>query len=47
MVSDDIVMNIHEQYLIETNEQVLLTHKKKTGESVYIGVIQKIWTKCS
>lgn len=41
MVSDNIVMKIHEQYLTETNEQVLLRHKEKTGEPVYIGVIQK------
>lgn len=41
MVSDNIVMKIHEQYLTETNEQVLLRHKKRTGEPVYIGVIQK------
>lgn len=34
-------MRIDEQYLIETNEQILLRHKKRTGESVYIGVIQK------
>lgn len=34
-------MKIHEQYLTETNEQVLLRHKKRTGEPVYIGVIQK------
>ncbi|WP_268542769.1 Fic family protein [Candidatus Nitrosotenuis cloacae] len=41
MVSDNIVMKIHEQYLIETNRQILLRHKEKTGEPVYIGVIQK------
>lgn len=41
MVSDNIVMKIHERYLIETNEQILLRHKKKTGEPVHIGVIQK------
>ncbi len=41
MVSDNIVMKIHEQYLTDTNEQVLLRHKKRTGEPVYIGVIQK------
>ncbi len=34
-------MKIHEQYLIETNRQILLRHKEKTGEPVYIGVIQK------
>lgn len=41
MVSDNIVMKIHEQYLTETNEQILLRHKEKTGEPVYIEVIQK------
>ena len=41
MVLGNIVMKIHEQYLIEINEQVLLRHKKKTNEPVYIGVIQK------
>jgi len=41
VVSDNIVMKIHEQYLTETNEQVLLRHKKRTGEPVCIGVIQK------
>ncbi|MEM3064739.1 MAG: Fic family protein [Candidatus Nitrosotenuis sp.] len=41
MVSDNIVMKIHKQYLTETNEQILLRHKKRTGEPVYIGVIQK------
>jgi prophage maintenance system killer protein len=34
-------MKINEQYLIETNEQLLQRHKKRTGESVYIEVIQK------
>lgn len=41
MVLDNIVMKIHEQYLTETNEQILLRHKKRTSEPVYIGVIQK------
>ena len=41
MVSDNIVMKIHEQYLTETNEQVLLRQKERTGERVYIEVIQK------
>ncbi|MGI9565854.1 MAG: hypothetical protein ACR2LL_02420 [Nitrosopumilus sp.] len=31
----DIVMNLDEQYLIETNEQVLKNHKKLTGQQVY------------
>lgn len=34
-------MKIDEQYLTETNEQVLQIRKKKTGEPVYIGVIRK------
>src|SRR5579864_6729702 len=34
-------MKINEQYLTETNEQILLRHKKRTSEPVYIGVIQK------
>jgi len=41
VVSDNIVMKIHEQYLTETNEQVLLRQKERTGERVYIEVIQK------
>ncbi|MGI0102121.1 MAG: Fic family protein [Nitrosotalea sp.] len=41
MVLDNIVMKIHERYLTETNEQILLRHKKRTGEPVHIGVIQK------
>ena len=41
MVSDNIVMKIHKRYLTETNEQILLSRKKKTGEPVHIGVIQK------
>jgi len=36
-----MVMKIHERYLTETNEQILLRHKKRTGEPVHIGVIQK------
>lgn len=40
MVSKDVIMKIDEQYLTETNAQILLGHKKKTGEQVYIGVIQ-------
>ena len=41
MASDNIIMKIDEQYLTETNQQILSRHKKRTGESVYIGVIQK------
>jgi prophage maintenance system killer protein len=41
VVSNNVVMKIHQQYLAETNEQILLRHKKRTGEPVYIGVIQK------
>lgn len=36
-----MVMKIHERYLTETNEQILLRHKKRTGEPVHIGVIKK------
>ena len=32
-------MNLDEQYLIETNEQVLKNHKKLTGQQVWIEVI--------
>ena len=41
MVSDNIVMKIPEQYLTETNKQILQRQKKRTGEQVHIGVIQK------
>lgn len=37
--NNDIVMNLDEQYLIETNEQVLKNHKKLTGQQVWIEVI--------
>ena len=33
-----IILNIDEQYLIETNKQVLENHKKLTGEPVWIEV---------
>ena len=39
--NNDIVMNLDEQYLIETNEQVLNTRKKKTGEQVWIEAVPK------
>lgn len=39
--NNEIVLNIGEQYLTETNEQVLQSEKKKSGNPVYIGVIQK------
>ena len=32
-------MNLDEQYLIETNEQVLKNHKKLTGQQVWIEVV--------
>ena len=35
----DIVMNLDEQYLIETNEQVLKNHKKLTGQKVWVEVV--------
>lgn len=34
-------MKINEQYLTETNEQLLKRHEKRTGETVYVGIIQK------
>ena len=34
-------MKIHEQYLTETNGQILQRQKKRTGEQVHIWVIQK------
>ena len=37
--NNDILMNLDEQYLIETNEQVLKNHKKLTGQQVWIEVI--------
>ncbi len=40
MVSDDeIVMEINENFLIETNEKVLLREKKRTGKKVYIETV--------
>lgn len=34
-------MNLDEQYLIETNEQVLKNHEKLTGQQVWIEVVPK------
>ena len=34
-------MNLDNQYLIETNEQVLKNHKKLTGQKVWIEIIAK------
>ena len=34
-------MNLDEQYLIETNEQVLKNHKKLTGQQVWIEVVSQ------
>lgn len=39
--NNEIVMNLDEQYLIETNEQVLKNHEKLTGQQVWIEVIPK------
>jgi len=39
--NNDIVMNLDNQYLIETNEQVLKNHKKLTGQKVWIEIIAK------
>ena len=36
-----IVMNLDEQYLIETNEQILKNHERLTGQKVWIEVIHK------
>ena len=38
---NDIVMDLDEQYLIETNEQILKNHEKITGQQVWIEVIPK------
>lgn len=39
--NNDIVMNLDEKYLIETNEQVLKNHKKLTGQQVWVEVFPK------
>ena len=39
--NNNIVMNLDEQYLIETNEQVLKNHEKLTGKQVWIEAIPK------
>jgi len=40
MTSDDeIVMDIDKNFLIETNEKVLLREKKRTGKEVYIEAV--------
>ena len=39
--NNDIIMNLDEQYLIETNEQILKNHEKLTGQQVWIEVIPK------
>jgi hypothetical protein len=44
--NNEIVMNIGEKYLTETNEQILQREKKKTGKPVYLGEFKKIWMKC-
>ena len=36
--NDEIVMNLDEQYLIETNEQVLKRHEKKTGKQIWFEI---------
>ena len=40
MASDDgIVMEINKNFLIETNEKILLREKKRTGKKVYIEIV--------
>ena len=40
MISDDkIVMEIDENFLIETNEKILLREKERTGKKVYIETV--------
>ena len=39
--NNKLVMNLDEQYLIETNEKILKRHKKLTGKQVWIEVIPK------
>jgi len=39
--NNEIVMNLDEQYLIETNEKVLLREQEKTGKEVYIETVPK------
>lgn len=39
--NDGIIMNLDEQYLIETNEQILKNYAKLTGRKVWIEVIPK------
>lgn len=43
MASDDeIVMEIDETFLIETNKKILLREKERTGKEVYIRLFLKI-----
>ncbi|MFQ5440943.1 MAG: type II toxin-antitoxin system death-on-curing family toxin [Nitrosopumilaceae archaeon] len=39
--NDEIVIDIDENFLIETNEKVLLREKERTGKNVYIETVQK------
>jgi len=39
--NNEIVMNLDEQYLIETNEKILLREQEKTGKEVYIETVPK------
>lgn len=43
--NNEIVMNLDNQYLVETNEQILKNHKKLTGQQVWIEVIPKNITR--
>ncbi|WP_179366205.1 Fic family protein [Nitrosarchaeum sp. AC2] len=38
-LDDEIVMEIDENFLIETNKKILLREKKRTGKKVYIEII--------
>ena len=38
-LDDEIVMEIDENFLIETNKKILLREKKRTGKKVYIEIV--------
>ena len=39
--NNDIIMNLDEQYLVETNEQILKNYARLTGQKVWIEVIPR------
>ena len=43
--NNEIVMNLDEQYLIETNEQVLKIREEKTGETAHIETVPQNLTR--